>query len=74
MSYARSWLVCRGRTPKSAYLKVERLRLGSRLATRIDVSREALQVELAAVLSKYKPQRKAAAWPPVHYWESFNFR
>ena len=32
-----------------AYLEVERLRLGSRLATRIDVSREALRVEIPAL-------------------------
>ena len=32
-----------------AYLEVERLRLGDRLATRIDVSREALRVEIPAL-------------------------
>ena len=32
-----------------AYLEVERLRLGSRLATQIDVSREALRVEIPAL-------------------------
>ncbi len=32
-----------------AYLEVERLRLGRRLATRIEVSREALQVEIPAL-------------------------
>ena len=32
-----------------AYLEVERLRLGSRLATQIDVSRQALRVEIPAL-------------------------